>query len=136
MSDATDWLRRINAGEKITKPDDVPPTFGEAVKRVDDAARAGNGEIEKPAPWRSCYTCRDYAQHRIDVITQPLADKAEREDRDAAEVVEEYMAAAHARHLAGDPLREGGPTRVTDPTLGRLAALLSPGLFGPTKETA
>lgn len=82
------------------------------------------------APWKSCYTCRDYAEHRRHVIVEPLTDKAIREGRDVVEVVDEFMAAAHERHLSGKTLREGGPTRVTDPALGRLAALLSPGLFG------
>ena len=109
MPTSEEWLRRINAGEKITN-EPMPPA------------------------WRSCYTCRDYLEHRQFVLIQPLAAKADREDRDPVEVVDEYMAAAHARHLAGQPLREGGPTRVTDPTLGRLAALLSPGLFGPPRE--
>lgn len=82
--------------------------------------------------WRSCYTCLDYTEHRREVLAGPLADRAIREGRDAVDVVDEFMAAAHERHLSGTPLREGGPTRVTDPVLGRLAALLAPGLFGAT----
>lgn len=80
--------------------------------------------------WRSCFSCRDYAQHRRTALAKPLAAKAEREQRAAEEVVDEFMSAAHARHMAGVPLREGGPTRVTDPAIGRLAALIAPGLFG------
>lgn len=83
--------------------------------------------------WKSCYSCRDYAEYRREVIAKPLAVKARREGRDVIEVVDEFMLAAHDRHLNGDPLRPGGPTRVTDPTLGRLAALLSPGLFMPPR---
>lgn len=81
--------------------------------------------------WQTCFSCRDYAEHRRAVIAGPLADKAKRERRDVVSVVDEFMLAAHERHLAGEPLRPGGPTRVTDPALGRLAALMSPGLFSP-----
>lgn len=86
--------------------------------------------------WATCYTCRDYTERRIDSIAPPLADKAEREGREVIDVVNEFMLAAHKRHLGGQPLREGGPTRVTDPELGRLAAMMSPGLFGgfPDKD--
>lgn len=72
--------------------------------------------------WKSCYTCRDYAEHRRETIAGPLGAKARREGRDPIEVVDEFMWAAHERHLDGAPLREGGPTRVTDPTAGRLLA--------------
>jgi hypothetical protein len=82
--------------------------------------------------WKPCYSCRDYAEHRREQLAVPLADKARREGRDVIAVVDEFMLAAHKRHMAGEPLREGGPTRVIDPAFGRLAALLSPGLFGPT----
>lgn len=80
-------------------------------------------------PWQSCYTCRDYAAHRRADLAEPLADKAMREGRDTIAVVDEFMAGVHARHLTGVPLRDGGPTRITDPAIGRLAALLSPGLL-------
>lgn len=86
------------------------------------------------AAWTSCYSCRDYSKKRRGVIAIPLAKKAEQERRDAEGVVDEFMQAAHERHMAGNPLYPGGPTRVTDPELGRLAALLSPGLFSPTKQ--
>jgi hypothetical protein len=86
--------------------------------------------VARADAWKSCYTCSDYAQHRRHTLAPALADKAQRENRDVVEVVDNFMLAAHDRHLAGHPLREGGPTRVTDPNLGRLAALLSPGLFG------
>lgn len=79
--------------------------------------------------WKNCYTCRDYAEHRRGAIARPLAGKANREDRNVIEVVDEFMLAAHDRHLSGQPLREGGPTRVIDPWIGRMAAMLSPGLF-------
>ena len=82
------------------------------------------------AVWKSCYSCGDYATSQRERIAVPLADKARREGRDVIEVVDEFMLAAHERHIAGEPLRPGGPTRVTDPAIGRLAALLSPGLFG------
>lgn len=82
------------------------------------------------AAWQFCYSCRDYAEHRRETLAGPLADKAIRDDRDVVEVVDEFMAGAHQRHVAGTPLRPGGPTRVLDPALGRMAALLSPGLFG------
>lgn len=75
--------------------------------------------------WKACYACRDYAEHRADVIVQPLADKAIRERRPVQEVVNEFMWAAHARHLEGEPLRPGGPTRVLGPTLMRAAVLMS-----------
>lgn len=84
--------------------------------------------------WKSCYSCRDYAEHRRDALAEPLADKAIREGRPVVEVVDEFMMAAHDRHLAGTSLRPGGPTRVIDPALGRVAALLSPGLFGPDQK--
>lgn len=85
--------------------------------------------------WKSCYTCRDYALSRREVIAPPLADKARREGREVIAVVDEFMASAHLRHVqSGQPLRDGGPTRVIDPVVGRLAALLSPGLFGPDNE--
>lgn len=80
--------------------------------------------------WKSCYTCRDYAESRRAVLAEPLANKAIREGRDVREVADEFMLGAHRRHLDGQPLRPGGPTSVTDPAFGRLAALLSPGLFG------
>lgn len=79
--------------------------------------------------WKSCYTCRDYALARREVIAVPLGDKARREGRDVIEVVDEFMAAAHRRHLNGEPLRPGGPTRIGDPALGRLAALFAPRLL-------
>lgn len=77
------------------------------------------------AAWKHCFSCRDYATARRSTIPQPLADKARREDRDVTEVVDEFMMAAHDRHMSGEPLRPDGPTRVTDPTLGRIAALWS-----------
>lgn len=80
--------------------------------------------------WKSCYTCRDYSVTQRERIAVPLANKARREGRPVIEVVDEFMWAAHQRHLDGQPLRPDGPTRTTDPTFGRLAALLSPGLFG------
>jgi hypothetical protein len=75
--------------------------------------------------WKSCYTCRDYALHRRELLAGPLADKAQREGRDVVEVVDDFMLAAHDRHQAGEPLRPGGPTRTTDPNLARTAALLA-----------
>lgn len=81
--------------------------------------------------WKSCYTCRDYTHHRREQLAEPLADKAIREGRDVIAVVDEFMLAAHERHMAGEPLRPDGPTRVTHPDFGRLAALLSPGPFSP-----
>lgn len=86
------------------------------------------------AVWRSCYSCRDYAEHRRDALAAPLADKAIREHRDVDEVVNEFMSAAHARHVYGTPLRPGGPTRITDPAISRFAAMLSPGLFDPRAD--
>ncbi len=82
------------------------------------------------AVWKSCYSCRDYAETRRHALAEPLAEKARREGRDVIEVVDEFMLAAHDRHMTGEPLRPDGPTRVTNPEFGRLAALLSPGLFG------
>ena len=82
------------------------------------------------AIWQSCYSCRDYAQHRRDDIARPLADRARREGREVIKVVDEFMLAAHDRHMTGEPLREGGPTRVTDPTIGRFAALMMLGNLG------
>lgn len=82
--------------------------------------------------WRSCYTCRDYSTHRREALVEPLADKAIRERRDIVEVVDEFMNAAHERHLDGTPLRPGGPTRITNPAIGRLVAMLSPALFAAT----
>lgn len=80
--------------------------------------------------WKSCYTCRDCADHRKETIAEPLAAKAKREGRDVIEVVDEFMYAAHDRHTeTGEPLRVNGPTRFSNPEFGRLAALLSPGLF-------
>lgn len=77
--------------------------------------------------WQACYTCRDYAKKRRDAIAGPLADKARKEGRDVIEVVDEYMLAAHARHTSTrEPLYPGGPTSQLDPTLGRIAALMSP----------
>ena len=73
--------------------------------------------------WKHCYTCCDYVDYRREVIVQPLADKADREGRDAADVVNEFMMNAHARHVrTGLPLRPDGPTRIIDPSLGRVAA--------------
>jgi hypothetical protein len=70
--------------------------------------------------WKSCYSCGDYREHRRESLAQPLADKARREGRDVIEVVDEFMGAAHERHLSGTPLREDGPTRVTNPLAGRI----------------
>lgn len=75
--------------------------------------------------WQSCYSCRDYALKRRSVLAPHMGDKAIREGREATEVVDEFMEAAHERHMAGEPLYPGGPTRVTDPALGRLAALFA-----------
>jgi hypothetical protein len=74
--------------------------------------------------WKHCYTCRDYAETQRTRIAQPLADKARAEERDVVEVVDEFMWAAHERHLDGESLRKDGPTRVTDPVAGQLAALM------------
>lgn len=74
--------------------------------------------------WQECFACRDYAEHRRAVLVGPLTDKALREGRDVVEVVDGFMLAAHDRHMAGTPLRDGGPTRVTNPDLGRMAALM------------
>lgn len=75
--------------------------------------------------WAVCYTCRDYAAHRRDVLAGPLADKARRENRDVVEVVNEFMHAAHIRHMTTkEPLRPDGPTRLIHPRLGRIAALM------------
>lgn len=77
----------------------------------------------EPLVWKHCYTCLDYAQERRDVIAGPLGAKAHREGRNAFEVVDEFMLAAHERHVStGEPLRPGGPTRVTNPNAGRLMA--------------
>lgn len=85
--------------------------------------------------WQVCFTCRDYAKMRRDLLAEPLANKAQKEGRDVIEVVDEFMNAAHKRHMdANSPLYPGGPSTVTDPRLSRLAALMSPGLFG--KEDA
>lgn len=72
--------------------------------------------------WQSCFTCRDYAEHRREQLAPHLADKARREGRDVIEVADEFMMAAHVRHLNGVPLREAGPTRVTNPEIGRILA--------------
>jgi hypothetical protein len=80
-----------------------------------------SGERAVPT-WASCYTCRDYARERREAIAVPLANKARTQGRDVVEVVDEFMAAAHERHLTGEPLRPGGPVRVTNPTAGRLLA--------------
>lgn len=74
------------------------------------------------AVWKSCYSCRDYAEHRREAIAKPLADKARREGRDVLDVVDDFMLAAHRRHLDGEPLRPGGPTQIIDPTVGRKLA--------------
>lgn len=81
--------------------------------------------------WHHCYTCRDYSTHRRDALVGPLSDKAIKEGRDVAEVVDEFMNAAHERHLDGTPLRPGGPARITDPAIGRLMAVLSLGDLTP-----
>lgn len=78
-----------------------------------------------PDIWKSCYTCRDYAEHRREVLAVPLADKARREGRDVIEVVDEFMLAAHDRHVdRGEPLRPGGPTSITSPAANRLITLM------------
>lgn len=83
----------------------------------------GEHSGERDAAWKSCFTCRDYARERREAIAEPLADKARLEAREVIAVVDEFMAAAHVRHVTtGEPLRKGGPTRVTDPTVGRLLA--------------
>ena len=85
--------------------------------------------------WKSCYTCHDYladVEKRL-VLADRLGEKAKRERREPTAVVDEFMDAAHERHLAGEPLRPGGPTRVTDPWMGRLAALL--GTITPPAQT-
>lgn len=76
-------------------------------------------------PSQGCYTCLDYLRHRQDTLPRLIATKADREGRPGREVFEESMDAAHARHLDGEPLRPGGPTRITDPYAGRLAALMA-----------
>lgn len=78
--------------------------------------------------WTYCFTCRDYADERREIIAKPLADKAHREGRDVIEVVNEFMNAAHARHIeSGEPLRSGGPTDVVNPAIRRLSAMLIAG---------
>lgn len=73
--------------------------------------------------WRYCYTCRDYLSTRRERLAIELGKRAKQTGRDVIELADEFMDAAHQRHLDGQPLREGGPTRVTDPVSGRLAAL-------------
>jgi hypothetical protein len=81
-------------------------------------------ELVKPI-WMVCYTCRDYADHRKEVLAGPLAKKARREGRSVLAVVDEFMHEAHNRHVrTGQPLRPGGPTRTIHPALGRIAALM------------
>lgn len=78
--------------------------------------------------WTYCFTCRDYADKRRDVIAEPLAEKAHREDRDVVEVVNEFMNAAHARHIeSGEPLLPGGPSDVFNPAVRRLSTMLLAG---------
>jgi hypothetical protein len=87
--------------------------------------------------WGSCYTCRDYSENRREVIAGPLAEKATREGRPVVEVVDEFMMAAHRRHMSSrQPLYPGGPISYTDPAIRRLAHLMMPGLLGPLKEDA
>lgn len=85
-----------------------------------------------------CCTCADYLQHREDTLPLLIANSARRQGRDGVEVFEEFMTAAHQRHLDGEPLRPDGPTRVTDPYLGRLAALmaLGAGMSNPPGQQA
>lgn len=78
-------------------------------------------------PSERCYSCLDYLNHRQDSLPELIAIKANREGRPGREVFEEYMTGAHRRHLDGEPLRPGGPTRITDPYLGRMAALMALG---------
>lgn len=80
---------------------------------------------QTPHPSEHCYTCLDYLDHRQDSLPRLLAEKARREGRPGAEVFAEFMFAAHLRHLEGAPLRPGGPTRLTDPYLGRVAAVMA-----------
>lgn len=83
--------------------------------------------------WSHCYTCRDYAQKRREVIAGPLADKAQRENRDVVEVVDEFMLAAHSRHMnTREPLYTGGPTGIFNPAIRKLAALVN--AAGITRE--
>lgn len=80
--------------------------------------------------WMYCFTCRDYALNRREVIAEPLADKAQRESREVVEVVDEFMIAAHRRHTStGEPLLPGGPTELMDPALRKLATMLTSGLI-------
>lgn len=88
---------------------------------------------ESKQVWSSCYTCRDYSQHRREALSPALAEKAKREKRDVVEVVDEFMLAAHQRHLTGEPLRPDGPTRVTDPMIGRITALMAAALVSPVE---
>lgn len=78
-------------------------------------------------PSMRCYTCLDYLEHRQDTLPRVIVAKAQRENRLGSEVFAEFMQAAHQRHLDGEPLRPGGPTRVTDPYLGRIAAVMAMG---------
>lgn len=87
--------------------------------------------------WRVCFTCQDYLDYRSKArdLSIAVAAKAKRDGLEVEEVIEEFMLAAHDRHMAGEPLREDGPTRMTDPYLGKMAALLSPGLFGDQEDS-
>jgi hypothetical protein len=81
--------------------------------------------------WTYCFTCRDYADKRREVIAKPLSEKAQREGRDVVNVVDEFMNAAHSRHMTHNiPLLPSGPTGIVDPSLRRLATMLTSGVIG------
>lgn len=73
-----------------------------------------------------CYTCRDYMVFRFNVLARALADKAIETGRDPEEIAADYMTKVHDRHMtSGEPLREGGPTRVINPQIGQAVAFLA-----------
>lgn len=87
--------------------------------------------------WKMCFKCRDYAHARKEILAPKLAAKAELAsgERSIIEVIDEFMMAAHRRHVeSGEPLRPGGPTRVTDPAVGRLNAMLAAVLEVPLPD--
>jgi hypothetical protein len=76
-------------------------------------------------PSTHCYTCADYMERRRETLLPQIVAAAERQGVAPRPLFVEFMGQAHQRHLEGEPLYVGGPTRVTDPLVGRFVALMA-----------
>ena len=55
-------------------------------------------------PYRLCSTCIEYAEERMPLLTQPMADRRAETGETSVQILDRYMTGVHARHLSGLPI--------------------------------